>query len=183
MFTGMRTVHRPGRPHLPPQSSGSTQPTAQLTGAGGDHIVVGPPHTTQQPSVPTQRKRSVPTPADGDSNRRPRRDRGPNWNMQEMLALVAAKRDEYMGEVDTVDARDLMEPDVTKWSRISAKLIAARYSPCTRDHSMCKSKWHLIIADYRRIADYHARTGINKQVYWSQTSGQHVQDGLPKCFA
>jgi hypothetical protein len=103
--------------------------------------------------------------------------------MQEMLVLVAAKRDEYMDEVDTVDARDLMEPDVTKWSRISAKVMAAGYSRCTRDHSMCKSKWHLIITDYRRISDYHARTGINREVYWSQTSGQHVQDGLPKCFA
>lgn len=47
--------------------------------------------------------------------------------MQEMLALVTAKRDEVMDEVDTVDARDLMEPDVTKWSCILAKVMAAGY--------------------------------------------------------
>jgi hypothetical protein len=47
---------------------------------------------------------------------------------------------------------------------------------------MCKSKWHLIIADYRHIANYHSRSGTNKEVYWSQTSNQHVQNGLPKSF-
>ena len=76
-----------------------------------------------------------------------------------MRALVATKCDEVMDEVDTIDAGDLMEPDVTKWSRISTKVMAVGYSSCIRDHSMCKSKWHLIIVDYRRIVDYYARTG------------------------
>jgi hypothetical protein len=49
--------------------------------------------------------------------------------MQEMLALVAAKREEYMDEVETVDTRDLMDPNVTKWSRISERVMAAGYSP------------------------------------------------------
>jgi hypothetical protein len=77
-----------------------------------------PPRVRPQlsPSVPhAQRKRSNASHADGESSRRPRLDHGPNWNLQEMLALVDAKRDEYMDELDTVDARDLMDPDVTKW--------------------------------------------------------------------
>jgi hypothetical protein len=49
--------------------------------------------------------------------------------MQEMLALVAAKREEYMDEVETVDTRDLMDPNVTKWSRISERVMSAGYSP------------------------------------------------------
>jgi hypothetical protein len=65
--------------------------------------------------VPAQRKRSNASLADGESSRRPRRDRGPNWNLQEMRALIDAKCEEYMDELDTVDARDLMDPDVTKW--------------------------------------------------------------------
>jgi hypothetical protein len=64
--------------------------------------------------VGPQRKRPTSSPAPGESSRRPRRDRGPNWNLQEMLALVDAKRKEYLEELDTVDACDLMDPDVTK---------------------------------------------------------------------
>jgi hypothetical protein len=48
---------------------------------------------------------------------------------------------------------------------------------------MCKSKWHLIIPNYRRIVDYHTMTGTNGQVYWSQTNQEHVQEGLPKTFS
>jgi hypothetical protein len=47
-----------------------------------------------------------------------------------MLALVDAKRDEYMDELDSIDAQDLMDPDVMKWSRISERVMAAGYSPC-----------------------------------------------------
>jgi hypothetical protein len=74
------------------------------------------------------------------------------------MALVDPKRDEYMDELDSVDACDLMDPDMTKWTRISKKVMATGYSPYVRDHAMCKSKWHLLIPEYRHIADYHART-------------------------
>jgi hypothetical protein len=125
-----------------------------------------PPHAEARThGVGPQRKRPTLSPAPGESSRRPRRDRGPNWNLQEMLALVDANREEYLEELDTMDARDLMDPDVTKWSRISDRVMAAGHSPCVRDHAMCKSKWHLLIPDYRRISDYHARTGTNKELY------------------
>jgi hypothetical protein len=52
--------------------------------------------------------------------------------------------------------RGLMDPDVTKWTRISEKVMVAGYSPCVRDHAMSKSKWHLIIPEYYCIADYHS---------------------------
>jgi hypothetical protein len=40
------------------------------------------------------------------------------------MALVDPKRDEYMDELDSVDACDLMDPDMTKWTRISKKVMA-----------------------------------------------------------
>lgn len=82
-----------------------------------------------------------------------------------MLVLIAAKREEFMDELDTIDARDLMDSNVTKWRRISDKVMAAGFSPCLRDHAKNKSKWYLILPEYRRIVDYYARTGINKEVY------------------
>jgi hypothetical protein len=48
---------------------------------------------------------------------------------------------------------------------------------------MCKSKWHLLIPNYRRIVDYHARKGTNKELYWSQSSRQYGEEGLPKSFS
>jgi hypothetical protein len=39
---------------------------------------------------------------------RAQRDRGPNWSMPEVLALVAAKRELYLEELDIPDARELM---------------------------------------------------------------------------
>jgi hypothetical protein len=124
--------------------------------------------------LPTHKVRPSVVPVDGDSSRRPRRDCCPNWTLQEMLALVEAKREEYIDELDTINARDLMEPDVTKWTRISEKVMAVGYSPCFRDHAMCKSKWHLIISEYRCIADYYSRMGTNMEVYWSPT-GTNMQ--------
>jgi hypothetical protein len=115
--------------------------------------------------LPAHKKRPSVAPADGDSSHRPHRDRCPNWTLQKMLVLVDTKREEYIDELDMIDVRDLMDPDVTKWTRISEKVMATRYSPCFHDHAMCKSKWHLIIPEYHRIADYHSRTGTNKEVY------------------
>jgi hypothetical protein len=58
--------------------------------------------------------------------------------------------------------------------------MAAGYSPCLRDHAICKSKWHLVISDYHRIADYYVHTCTNREVYWPQSNCEHVQEGLPK---
>lgn len=68
-----------------------------------------------------------------ESSRRPHRDRCPNWNLHEMLALIDAKRDEYMVELDLVDAHDLMDLETSKWTRISERVMAFGYSPCVRD--------------------------------------------------
>jgi hypothetical protein len=113
--------------------------------------VSSPPAAAMLLSNPAQRKRSNPCLADGDLSHRARRDRCPNWTLQEMLALVDAKREEYMDEIDSVDAHDLMDLDMTKWTRISDRVMAAGYSPCLRDHTMCKLKWHLLILDYWRM--------------------------------
>ena len=38
------------------------------------------------------------------------------------MVLVEAKREEYFDELDIIDARDLMEADVSKWGRIVEKV-------------------------------------------------------------
>ena len=73
-----------------------------------------------------------------------------------MIALVDAKRDEYLEELDAIDGCDLMDSEVTKWSRISEKIMSSGFSTHFRDGMACKGKWHLLLPDYRRVADYHA---------------------------
>jgi hypothetical protein len=54
-----------------------------------------------------------------------------------------------------------MNPDATKWIRVSDHVMRAGFSPCLREGSACKTKWNQLIPDYKRIADYHSRTGQN----------------------
>jgi hypothetical protein len=56
------------------------------------------------------------------------------------------------------------------------------FLPCLRDGPACKTKWNQLIPDYKRIADYHSRTGRNVPDYWEQTAAEHKVEGLLKAF-
>lgn len=115
--------------------------------------------------------------------KRARKDRGPNWTPQEIAALIAAKRDMYLQELDTVDGRDLMTPETSKWLRVSHAVNSAGFSPIFRDGPACKTKWNQIVPDYKRIADYLSRTGRNVPDYWDMNPAERKAEGLPRVFA
>lgn len=125
----------------------------------------------------------VVTPPGASQPKRARKDRGPNWLPQEILILIRAKRDMYLEELDTVDGRDLMTPDNTKWIRISHDIMRAGFSPVLRDGPACKAKWNQLIPDYKKIADYLGRTGRNIPDYWDLSSAERKAEGLPRMFA
>jgi hypothetical protein len=100
-----------------------------------------------------------------------------------MITLVDSKREEFLDKLDTIDGRDLMESEVTKWNRVSDKIMASDFSTHFRDGMTCKGKWHLILPDYRRVADYHAHTDINDEDYWLLTPNELVAEKLPKAFS
>ena len=118
-----------------------------------------------------------------NNNKRARKDRCPNWSQQEILALIAAKREMFLEEVDAVDGRDLMTPDNTKWRRISQQVMLAGFSQCPRDGASCKNKWNQLVPDYKRISDYLGRTGRNIRDYWDLSSGERKDEGLPRQFS
>ena len=99
---------------------------------------------------------------------------------QEILALIAAKRQLFLQDLDKVDGRDLMTTDNSKWNRISHKVMQAGYSQCVRDGPACKTKWNQLIPDYKRIADYFSRTGTNKLDFWDLTANEWKLEGLPR---
>ena len=101
----------------------------------------------------------------GRQSKRTRKDRGPNWTQQEILILISTKREMFLEEQDTIDGRDLMTSDNTKWTRISQEVMCAGCSPCVRDGPACKTKWNQLIPDYKRIADYLNKTGRNVPDY------------------
>jgi hypothetical protein len=100
-----------------------------------------------------------------------------------MIALVDAKRDEFLEELDAIDGRDLMDSEVTKWNRISEKITALGFSTHFRDGMICKGKWHLILYDYRKVVDYHARTGINDEDYWLLIPNELTIEKLSRAFS
>ena len=107
-------------------------------------------------------KRPSTTPPSGvQCATRPRKDCGPKWSLQEIGALIVEKRKMFLDELDCVDDRDLMTLDSTNWTCVLQLVMRARFSPCLRDGRTCKTKWNLILSDYKKIADYHARTGRN----------------------
>ena len=87
----------------------------------------------------------------------PRKDRGPNWLLAKVLALVDAMQLLYLEDLDTVDAWDLMTSDATKWKQVSDHVMRVGFLPCLRDGPACKTKWNQVILNYRQICDDHSR--------------------------
>ncbi|KAG0594510.1 hypothetical protein M758_UG083900 [Ceratodon purpureus] len=163
----------PLRPHgIPVDGSNFTPPYAlnRPVHRPGGMAALGRPPPVSTPPGPSQAKRA-------------RKDRGPNWLPQEILVLIRARREMYLEELHTVDGRDLMTADTTKWMRISQDMMRAGFSPCLRDGPACKAKWNQLIPDYKRIADYLSRTGRNIPDYWELSSAERKAEGLPRMFA
>jgi hypothetical protein len=75
-----------------------------------------------------------------------------------------------------------MTTDVNTWLRVSMLVMDAGFSPCMRDASSCKTKWHQILLDSKRIAIYHSCTGTNTLDYWEQDPAERLAGGLPRSF-
>jgi hypothetical protein len=85
-------------------------------------------------------KRPSTSDSQGESSQNARRDRRPNWSLNKMVAIVGAKRDEFLEELDAIDGRGHMDSEVTKWSRILDKIMASCFSTHFRDGMVCKGK-------------------------------------------
>jgi hypothetical protein len=86
-------------------------------------------------------------------------------------------------ELDAIDGRDIMHSEATRWTRISEKVMAPGLSSHIRDGTTCKGKWYLILPDYRKITDYHGRSGINSEDHWMLTNDEYVAEKLPKSLS
>jgi hypothetical protein len=99
-----------------------------------------------------------------------------------MLALVRAKRAEFIQELECDDPRELMNPEMSKWEKVSVSVNASNGICCYRSPEACKYKWQTLLPDYKRVADVHKETGVNSMLYFEMTFGEKRTRTLPKNF-
>jgi hypothetical protein len=100
----------------------------------------------------------------------------------EMLALVRAKRAEFMEELEADDPTDLMNPKMSKWQKISVVVNAVQGISCYRSPEACKYKWQTLLHEYKRVADVHKDTGVNSTLYFEMNFVERKEKALPKNF-
>jgi hypothetical protein len=99
-----------------------------------------------------------------------------------MIALVCAKRAEFMEELQVDDPRELMSSEMTKWERVSLHVNTALGITYFKSIEACKYKWQTLLSNYKQIADLHKETRTNSMLYFELTFGQRRERNLPKNF-
>jgi hypothetical protein len=102
-------------------------------------------------------------------NKRPRKERQPNWDYEEVMQLIQTKEQEHKKLKLNEDARDNMETADTRWKKISEELAKAGVSTYFRGATACQDKWGSLFTGYKKIADYSNGTGNNTS-YFRMTS-------------
>lgn len=117
----------------------------------------------------------------GTSNKK---ERDPNWSKAEILNLIEAKRQEHVAEMAVEDPRELMCPELGKWGKIAMILNAGKgEGDVERDRDACKYKWSTLLSDFKKIWDFHSRTGRNSEEYFHDTTAEEKKlHKLPKSF-
>ena len=106
----------------------------------------------------------------------------PNWNHIEMMALVRAKRHEFLEELDTKDPRELMSNEMMKWERVSLFVNRADGISCFRSAEVCKYKWQQLLPNYKKASDLHKGTRTNSMLYFNLNFAKRRDQVLPKDF-
>lgn len=75
-------------------------------------------------------------------SKRAQKERGPNWNGQEIYELIATKKKIALLEMEKRDDRELMMLEAMKWLRISSTIMMSGASSYPCDAAACKNKWN-----------------------------------------
>ena len=152
------------------------------------YIRAPPPLTVSTASAGQRRLQSKKKFSVATSNREPlavpkvHKKRDPNWSRVEMVALVQAKRAEFMDELEVDDPRDLMNPKISKWHKISVAVNSMQGISCYRSPEACKYKWQTLLPKYKHVADVHKDTRVNSTLYFEMSFQERMEKALPKNF-
>ena len=114
--------------------------------------------------------------------KRSRKEHGANWNPLELEALFQVKQKQFIEEAESIDGCHLMKPNVGKWLQVSEDVWHVGASPSKRDGPACKSKWHLMISEYKHIEDFLTRSETNDLLYWDLLVSERKAKSLPCTF-
>ena len=82
-----------------------------------------------------------------------------------MSALIAAKKVAWFVAQKLDGLLKAMKTDSRKWSAIAATVMATDHSTFVRDGDAYKAKWNQLILEYKRIAHYFRRKGMEVTTY------------------
>ena len=94
------------------------------------------------------------------------KDKDPNWNKHEILALVRAKRAKFIQELECDDPRELMNLEMSKWKKILVSVNAGPRICCYRSLKACIYKWQTLLLKYKHLANIHKDTRVNSMLYF-----------------
>ncbi len=66
-----------------------------------------------------------------------------------MMALIQAKRNEYLAGLDIIGPRDKFESTSCKWQKIADAMNASGHLLLLRNIVTCKDKWGAIYKDFK----------------------------------
>ncbi len=106
----------------------------------------------------------------------------PNWECQEIVSLVQAKRKEHNASIGVVDSRDCFENTIVKWKEIVTLVMASSHSAYVRNRLACNENlWTTLYNDYKRIWNYMVKTRHDEEL-WNISTIDKVTMNLPKMF-
>jgi hypothetical protein len=87
-----------------------------------------------------------------------------------------------MDEMAAEDPRELMNPELGKWKKIAVIINTGKEDGVQHDSQACKYKWSTLLSDFKKIWDFHQRTGRNAEDYFEISFPNQRENKLPKIF-
>eukprot|EP01018_Ginkgo_biloba_P013630 Gb_04564 [translate_table: standard] len=106
-----------------------------------------------------------------------KRKRARNWEVEEIVLLVQAKRNEWE-KYESSNTRDRFESSSDKWKKIVEYLQAQGVQE--RDITQARMKWENIISDFKAIKDWNRRSG--NAPFFTLTREERKNHNLPLQF-
>ena len=87
-----------------------------------------------------------------------------------------------MQDILVDDARDLINPEMTRWGKIAKKINSTSFAKCRRDGHACKFKWQKLLADYKKVDNHNKGTGMGHKEYFILSKQERKELHLPPKF-
>jgi hypothetical protein len=98
-----------------------------------------------------------------------------------VLAFIHAEAMEHERKLKRSDDMENMVPVSEAWHAISARVMEYTGGENFRNGTACMNKWNSLLAEYKKINDYHESTSTST-TYFSMGPEEKEQQRLPKMF-